>query len=123
MLKHLAISNYALIDSLSIARHYAYEEDYASSGSDARVRIERKGDEMLLTMTLDSGVGYIKTRPVNTDMLVNTFYSNGYYENPDGSKLAIDKDFAGNARSLERPSVGPFENIRPGQNEFVIWKF
>ena len=30
---------------------------------------------------------------------------------------------AGNARSLERPSVGPFENIRPGRNEFVIWKF
>ena len=35
----------------------------------------------------------------------------------------IDKDFAGNPRSLERPSVGPFENIKAGQNEFVIWRF
>ena len=104
-------------------KHYAYEEDFVSSGNDAKVTLERRGEEVILKMTLDGGVNDIKTRPVNTDMLGKTFYSNGYYENPDGSKLAIDKDFAGNPRSLERPSVGPFENIRPGQNEFVVWKF
>ena len=104
-------------------KHYAYEEDYTTSASDPQVRIERRGDEVVLTMTLDNAATGVKTHPVNTDMLGKTFYSNGYYENPDGSKLAIDKDFAGNARSLERPSVGPFENIRAGRNEFVIWRF
>ena len=104
-------------------KHYAYEEDYGSSGSDPKVRIERRGDELVLTMDLDSAAFNVKTYPVNTDMLGKTYYSNGYFENPDGTKLAIDKDFLGYPRSLERPSAGPFENIGPGRNEFVIWRF
>ncbi|MBR5108531.1 MAG: hypothetical protein IK098_10875 [Bacteroidales bacterium] len=61
--------------------------------------------------------------------LVGPHWSKGWIiednviSNSKCSGISLGKDRAGNARSLERSSVGPFENIRPGQNEFVIWKF
>jgi alpha-L-arabinofuranosidase len=37
------------------------------------------------------------------------------YENPEGSPLAIDRDFFGNPRNESNPTVGPFENPGDGR--------
>ncbi len=100
---------------------YRYEQNHATSDLDAAPMLEVRGDKVILKIKLDGAVSTLRATPVDTEMLGKTYYSNSYYENPDGSPLAIDRDFAGNARSLETPTVGPFENARAGENEFVIW--
>lgn len=100
---------------------YKYEEKQAVSSLDAAPTLEVRGKQVILKINLDGAVNTLQTTPVDTELLGKTYYSNGYYENPDGTPLAIDRDFAGNARSLSAPKVGPFENARPGQNEFVVW--
>ncbi|MDO4197258.1 MAG: hypothetical protein Q4D33_14050 [Prevotellaceae bacterium] len=44
----------------------------------------------------------------------------------DGSAeapLSIDKDLLGNPRSASAPKVGPFENLKVGENTIMVWKF
>jgi hypothetical protein len=40
------------------------------------------------------------------------------YEQPDGSPIAIDTDYAGKSRNGSNPTPGPFE--RPGQGKLSI---
>jgi hypothetical protein len=101
---------------------YAHEKYNVTSPFDVHPVVEKRGNEIVLKLNLDNSVSQIRTTPVNTAMLGVTYYSNGFYENPDGTPLAIDKDFLGNSRSLENPKPGPFEQIRAGAQEIVIWK-
>lgn len=102
---------------------YAYEENGVKSNTDAKVGIEKTSEGIIVKITLDGNYNNVKTVPVNTDMLGKTYYSNGYYENPDGTPLTIDKDLLGNPRSAIAPKVGPFENLKPGENAITVWKF
>ncbi len=100
---------------------YRYEQRQAMSNLDGAPTLERRDNQVILKINLDGAVNTLQTTPVDTELLGKTYYSNSYYENPDGSPLAIDRDFAGNARNFNAPKVGPFENAKPGVNEFVIW--
>ncbi len=101
---------------------YRYETGQATSTLDAAPSLEFRGKEVVLHIDLDEAVGTMQTTPVYTGMLGKTYYSNSYYENPDGTPLVIDRDFAGALRSLDAPTVGPLEGARAGKNEFVVWK-
>lgn len=101
---------------------YAYEEHNVTSTFDAHPELEVRGKDVVLKMNLDGSINNLRTVLVTTELLGKTYFSNSYYENPDGTPLTIDTDFAGNRRSLSSPKVGPFENIRTGANEFVVWK-
>lgn len=43
------------------------------------------------------------------------------FENPDGTPLAVDKDYFGNARNPENPSVSPFETPAAGRLVLKVW--
>jgi hypothetical protein len=101
---------------------YAHEKYNVTSSFDVRPVVEKRGNEFVLKLNFDNSINDIKTTPVNTAMLGSTYYSNGFYENPDGTPLSIDKDFLNNSRSLSNPKVGPFEQIRAGAQEIVIWR-
>ena len=101
---------------------YAYETNPVTSGNDAKVSLEKRADGIYVKITVDGALNRAQTELMGTNNLGKTYYSNGYYENPDGTPLVIDKDFFGNARS-SKPVPGPFENIRQGENEFCVWKF
>lgn len=103
-------------------KHYAYEDDAITSGADAKVSLEKTAEGINVKITVDNAVNQARTSIVTTDSLGKTYYSNGYYENPDGTKLAVDKDFFGKARSA-RPTPGPFEGLKTGENVFQVWKF
>ena len=102
---------------------YAYEENAVKSNADAKVSIEKTAEGIVLHITVDNAYNQVQTQPVNTDMLGKTYYSNGYYENPDGTKLQIDQDLLGNPRNMLAPKVGPFENLKVGDNAITVWKF
>jgi hypothetical protein len=101
---------------------YANEKNNVVSLFDVHPVVEKRGNEFILKLNFDNSINNIKSTPVNTAMLGATYYSNGFYENPNGAPLSIDKDFLGNNRSLTDPKVGPFEQIRTGAQEIVIWK-
>ncbi|KAA6325676.1 hypothetical protein EZS27_025139 [termite gut metagenome] len=101
---------------------YANEKYNVTSSFDVHPVVEKRGNEFVLKLNFDNSINNIKTTPINTATLGSTYYSNGFYENPDGSPLAIDKDFLGNSRSLTNPKVGPFEQIQAGAQEIVIWR-
>ncbi|MBQ2501132.1 MAG: hypothetical protein II524_01560, partial [Bacteroidales bacterium] len=103
-------------------KHYSFEENPVSSPADAKVSLEKRADGIYVKITVDNAITRAQTKLMGTDNLGKTYYSNGYYENPDGTPLVVDKDFFGNARS-SKPVPGPFENIRQGENEFCVWKF
>jgi len=44
-----------------------------------------------------------------------------YFEATDGTRLAVNTDYFGNARNNTRPTVGPFENLQSGTNTFVLF--
>ena len=103
-------------------KNYAYETDPVKSNADANLTLEKRADGIYIKVTVDNAIYQANTSIVTTDSLGKTYYSNGYYENPDGTKLAIDKDFFGTARG-PKPTPGPFEILRQGENEFCVWKF
>ena len=55
-----------------------------------------------------------ETRQVTTTLLAVARSSGAKYEKPDGSPLAIDRDFFGARRSATLPTAGPFENPGAG---------
>ena len=103
-------------------KNYTWETNPVSSRADAKVSLEKREDGIYVKITVDNAVNQAQTSIITTDSLGKTYYSNGYYENPDGTKLAIDKDFFGTVRA-PKPTPGPFENLRQGENEFCVWKF
>ena len=103
-------------------KNYNWETNPVSSPADAKVSLEKRADGIYVKITVDNAINRAQTSIVTTDSLGKTYYSNGYYENPDGTKLAIDKDFFGTVRG-PKPTPGPFENLRQGENEFCVWKF
>jgi hypothetical protein len=103
-------------------KNYAYEDDPVSSSLGTQIALDKQADKIVLKIRVDDAINRVKTQTVDTDFLGKTYYSNGYYENPDGTKLTIDHDFYGAPRGSS-PKVGPFENLKPGMNEFTVWKF
>ena len=103
-------------------KHYAYEDDAVSSNLGTQIALEKQADKIVLKIRVDDAINRVKTPMVDTDFLGKTYYSNGYYENPDGTPLTVDHDFFGAPRG-SNPKVGPFENLKPGMNEFTVWKF
>ena len=66
--------------------------------------------------------GFVKgTEIKGTSNLAPARLTEGCFENADGSSFVIDKDFNGVKRS-ENPTVGPFENLKPGKNIILVWK-
>ena len=102
---------------------YAYEKDAVKSNTDAKVKLEKTDEGIVIKITVDGDYDKVKTQQITTELLGKTYYSNGYYENPDGTPLTIDKDHLGNPRSASAPKVGPFENLKRGENTIMVWKF
>ena len=63
----------------------------------------------------------LDTYQLSTDNLPITLYTEAKFENPNGTKLVVDKDCFGNERSAH-PTVGPFENLKCGKNKILLWK-
>ena len=100
---------------------YAHEPYNITSSHSLSPTLERRGDKVVLRLDFDENISLLETRTVDTDMLGVTLFSNGYYENPDGSPITIDTDYLGNPRN-GCPKAGPLENVAPGVQEIVVWE-
>ncbi|NOX53623.1 MAG: DUF1565 domain-containing protein [Planctomycetes bacterium] len=78
---------------------------------DPRIRIEQRGGTLALHWNVRGDALDVQTSLVSTQSLGKTLFSNQAFENPDGSPLAIDRDFFGKLRNRSHPTAGPFEKI------------
>jgi hypothetical protein len=100
-------------------------QDVEAKDINPAVRLDEKADGIYLTIKMNpQQLSDVKTRYVTTDLLGTTRLSGYCYEQSNGDKIVIDKDYLGNSRPTESPTVGPLESLR-GKSELTVkvWNF
>ena len=85
------------------------------------MRIEEKGVEVFLHINVNGSFAKVKTQLVNTSMLGMPRICEEAFENPDGTPITVDQDYLGKKRSKTAPFVGPFEELRQGEQVNKVW--
>jgi len=75
----------------------------------------------ILSLTLGEKVAQARAAFVSSRFIGKIPLAEMYMEHPDGSPLDISSDYFGRAIAPEHVKPGPFQNIRAGKNEFVVW--
>ena len=88
---------------------------------DPNIRLEEKGDSVLLYMTLPNLSANILPALVTTNLLGTTQISNAIFEQPDGMSLSIDEDYFGNQRKPTNLSPGPFSSLKQDSRAYRVW--
>jgi hypothetical protein len=86
---------------------------------DPKFKIEEKGDEVYVSFAVQ-GLSGLQTETVTTGRLGKAKFPKAAYENPDGAPIIFDKDYLDVKRS-ERPTPGPFERLKEGDNIIKVW--
>lgn len=101
------------------AQPYEKEVDSVVSSENPKLRIIEEGSAVYLEITIPDGLP--NTRLVDTAMLGKALVTDLPYLDYDGSPIRLDTDYSGNQRSLENPTAGPFENLKPGKQRIRVW--
>ena len=64
----------------------------------------------------------VSARLVTTHSLRKTVTTKQAFTNPDGSAIAVNKDYMGVKRNRKRPCPGAFELPAYGNQEWLVWK-
>uniref|UniRef100_UPI00404841CB DUF1565 domain-containing protein n=1 Tax=Mariniflexile sp. TaxID=1979402 RepID=UPI00404841CB len=86
------------------------------------IKITKKDHHVFLEMDLDPSIFNVSTSIITTELLGATFISEAVFENPDGTPYGLDTDFLGNERDKNKPSPGPFENLKKGLTLYNVGK-
>ena len=103
------------------ARPYTNETGHAVAAVRARVSAITKEEDVSLTVNLAPATQGAKTAPVTTARLGLARVPQLPYVNPDGSPLAVDRDFFGRRRDAAHPTPGPFEGLGPDDQTLKVW--
>lgn len=85
--------------------------------------ITDKNGVKTLEITLDGSLKDTPTIPVNAKTLGVAKITGLPYDNPDGTRLVVDKDYFGNQRNGDSPVVGPFEMTDAGKQSIKVWEW
>jgi len=88
-------------------------------GVAARPEIVEESRGVYLRFAAPAAATTARAVPVTTQQLGRTRVALLGYENPDGSPLAVDTDYAGTVRDAARPAAGPFAT--PGSTMIKVW--
>lgn len=100
---------------------YAHEPYNIVSNHALAPTIEQRGDEVVLKLNFDNNISQLQSQIIDTEKMGVTFFSNGYFENPDGTPITLNTDYLGVSRG-DAPKAGPFENVVSGVQEIVVWR-
>ncbi|WP_372753449.1 right-handed parallel beta-helix repeat-containing protein [Labilibaculum sp.] len=85
------------------------------------ISLSEDEDGFYLNITADDTFKNVKTQFVDTELLGTAFQSETPFENKDGSPITLTEDYFGNNRNTETPLVGPFDNLKIGNNKIKLW--
>jgi hypothetical protein len=74
-----------------------------------------------LNLTLNQSFFSHKVKPVTTGLLGKAKIPGAAFDNPDGTKLKIDRDYFGKKRSDEENSAGPFVSLKAEKTVLRLW--
>ena len=121
------------------AKHYDGETDFSVKEGGWDIRMESKEPALsdgslpapefirkrhgfvYLEMDADELILAQKTEIMTTADLGETRVTEAFFENPDGSDIAIDRDYHGELRTNGRNPAGPFAGLKQGRNRLCIW--
>jgi hypothetical protein len=105
------------------AKPYQHEADSVKLDAfDPGIAIIEEGGSIYLKVSIDEALKKIDSRTITSESLGIPLMVNHRYENRDGSALVINKDYFGQARDPEHPTVGPFENPGEGDLNMKVWE-
>ena len=85
------------------------------------INLSEEADGYYLNIAVDESFMKVKTKVINTEIMGAAFQSETPFENMDGSPITLNKDYFGLSRNVENPLVGPFENLKMGENKIKVW--
>ena len=100
----------------------AYEretEPYISS-EDPCIAIRDEGEKVWLDIQVPDGLLHSKGQMISTNTLGMPRIVEERFENPDGSRIVLNRDYLGKSRK-DNPYPGPFADLQPGFNEIRVW--
>ena len=74
-----------------------------------------------LSLTLGEQVAQAKGAFITSRFIGKIPRAEMYLEHPDGRPLDLSSDYFGRAIDPDHVKPGPFQNIRPGKNDVVVW--
>ena len=96
-----------------------HEKNHLICEEKPEVCLEEKDGQVVLKTNLFDLVKDFRDEIITTETLGKAFEPEQRFENPDGTDIIFDRDYAGNHRGLDA-LPGPFAE---GQAEYVVWKF
>lgn len=89
---------------------------------DPAIAFSEKDGGFYLNLALDAAWSREQTRSlVTTELLGKALIPGVAYEQPDGTALRIDTDYAGTKRNEANPVAGPFEHPETGPFPVKVW--
>jgi len=107
---------YASTKSNSLDAHSAI------SSTSTNVRLISSPKSVTITFNLaDTAFKRVQCPMLTSSYIGKASLPNMYAENPDASPITFNRDFFGNARNATRPTVGPFEDLKPGVSTYKLF--
>ena len=120
------------------AEHYDGEQDFSVKKDGWNIRIEANEPDsdpnmpavefirkrhgfVYLELDADDVILKQKTALMTTADLGETRVSEAFFENSDGTDIAIDHDYLGQRRTDGHNPAGPFAGLKPGKNRLCVW--
>jgi hypothetical protein len=85
------------------------------------ISIKEDGENVYLTLNLDTGFSGNKVTVVTSELLGNAKIPKARFENADGTPIIFDKDYFGNVRSEKIILPGPFAYPGEGKVTLKVW--
>lgn len=106
----------------STASPYTQEDNYVEEPNyNPNIKLEKNEDEVYLNFNFNNSYKNIIPKIITTELLGSAKIPKATFENPDGTPLIIDSDYFGNLRSDKKNSVGPFNNLKSGNQAIKVW--
>ncbi|MBO5754535.1 MAG: right-handed parallel beta-helix repeat-containing protein, partial [Clostridia bacterium] len=103
----------------SYALHRTEKDRIDACGLSASLEVQ--DDQWILTLTVPESVAESNCRPVTTERLGATIFSEQMYENPDGTPIDFAPDML-NEKRKDTVLPGPFATLKAGDNRFTLCK-
>ena len=104
------------------AKHKTETKELYTGNYNADAELVKDKNGVYLDISFDHAwLTRYKRSLVTTALLGNALVPGLPFENPDGSPVRVDTDYAGRPRDTANPSPGPFEITRSGRQRIRLW--
>ena len=102
-------------------KHPRYDSHSIVSDFDPQVSIEEENGDVIVTIVMNDEASKIDCPLITTDYLGVYEPTKLMIENIDGSPIYVNSDILNKPRNSQNPGVGPFADLKPGVNRFVVF--